>query len=122
MAVVAINGLGRIGRATLKVLMELDNIRIAAVNDVVPIDNLAYLLRYDSVYGRYPRPVSIDDNALVVDGQRIPVFSRRDPAGLPWNKLGVDLVFECTGVFRREAEIATHLKAGAKFVLLSAPA
>ena len=122
MAVVAINGLGRIGRATLKVLTEIDGIRVAAVNDVVSIDNLAYLMRYDSVYGRYPRPVSVDNNALVLDGQRIPVYSSRNPAELPWSELGVDLVFECTGVFRREPELAAHLTAGAKYVLLSAPA
>ncbi|MBV8179868.1 MAG: type I glyceraldehyde-3-phosphate dehydrogenase [Mycobacterium sp.] len=122
MAVVAINGLGRIGRATLKVLTGLDGIRVAAVNDVVPVDNLAYLLRYDSVYGRSPHPVSVDDNALVLDGQRIPVYSCRNPAELPWSELGVDLVFECTGVFRREPELAAHLSAGAKYVLLSAPA
>jgi glyceraldehyde 3-phosphate dehydrogenase len=122
MAVVAINGLGRIGRAVLKVLTELDGIRVAAVNDVVPIDNLAYLLRYDSVYGRYPRPVTVDGDALVIDGQRIPVYSYRNPAELPWSELGVDLVFECTGVFRREPELAAHLEAGAKYVLLSAPA
>ena len=122
MAVVAINGLGRIGRATLKVLTEIDDIRVAAVNDVVPVDDLAYLLRYDSVYGRYPRPVSVDNNALVLDGQRIPVYSIRNPAELPWSELGVDLVFECTGVFRREPELAAHLTAGAKYVLLSAPA
>jgi glyceraldehyde 3-phosphate dehydrogenase len=122
MAVVAINGLGRIGRATLKVLIELDGIRVAAVNDVVSVDNLAYLLRYDTVYGRYPRPVSVEDNALVVNGQRIPVYSCHNPAELPWSELGVDLVFECTGVFRREPELAAHLTAGAKYVLLSAPA
>jgi glyceraldehyde 3-phosphate dehydrogenase len=122
MAVVAINGLGRIGRAALKVLTEVDGIRVAAVNDVVPIDNLAYLLRYDSVYGRYPRPVIVDGDALVLEGQRIPVYSYRNPAELPWSELGVDLVFECTGVFRREPELAAHLEAGAKYVLLSAPA
>ncbi len=122
MAVVAINGLGRIGRAALKVLTELDGIRVAAVNDVVPIDDLAYLLRYDSVYGRLPRPLSVDDGALVLDGRRIPVYSCRNPAELPWAELGVDLVFECTGVFRREPELAAHLEAGAKYVLLSAPA
>lgn len=122
MAVVAINGLGRIGRATLKVLSELDGIRIAAINDLVAIDNLAYLLRYDSVYGRYPKPVSVDDNALVLDGQRIPVYSCRNPAELPWSELGVDLVFECTGMYRTESELAGHLTAGAKYVLLSAPA
>lgn len=122
MAVVAINGFGRIGRAALKVLTELDGIRVAAINDVVPVDSLAYLLRYDSVYGRYQRSVSLDGDALVLDGKRIPVYSRRDPAELPWSELGVDLVFECSGVFRRESELVGHLQAGAKFVLLSAPA
>jgi glyceraldehyde 3-phosphate dehydrogenase len=122
MAVVAINGLGRIGRATLKVLTEIDDIRVAAVNDVVSVDNLAYMLRYDSVYGRYPRPVFVDNDALVLDGQRIPVYSIRNPAELPWSELGVDLVFECTGVFRRQPELTAHLSAGAKYVLLSAPA
>ena len=75
MATVAINGLGRIGRATLKVLAGVDDVRIAAINDVVTVDNLAYLLRYDSVYGRYGREVAVDDNALVLDGHRIPVYA-----------------------------------------------
>jgi glyceraldehyde 3-phosphate dehydrogenase len=122
MATVAINGLGRIGRATLKVLVGLDGIRIAAINDVVAVDNLAYLLRYDSVYGRYGREVAVDDNALVLDGHRIPVYACASPAELPWRDLGVDLVFECTGVFREEAQLAAHLAAGARYVLLSAPA
>ena len=122
MAVVAINGLGRVGRAALKILTELDGIEVAAVNDLALLDNLAYLLRYDSVYGRYPRSVSVDDGALVLDGKRIPVYSRRNPAELPWSELGIDLVFECTGAFRRDSELAAHLEAGAKFVLLSAPA
>lgn len=121
-ATVAINGLGRIGRATLKVLAGLDGIQIAAVNDIAPIDTLAYLLRYDSVYGRYPYTVFVDDNALLIDGRRIPVYSCPDPAELPWRDLGVELVFECSGVFRREPELAAHLRAGARFVLLSAPA
>ncbi|MGH3960127.1 type I glyceraldehyde-3-phosphate dehydrogenase, partial [Mycobacterium sp.] len=106
----------------LKVLAGLDDIQIAAVNDVVPVDNLAYLLRYDSVYGRYPHAVSVDDNALIVNGRKIPVYSCPNPAGLPWRELGVELVFECSGVFRQEHELAAHLSAGAKFVLLSAPA
>lgn len=122
MATVAVNGLGRIGRATLKVLLTTEGVRVAAVNDLVPIDNLAYLLRYDSVYGRYPRPVSVDGDALVVDGHRIPVSARRTPAELPWRELGVDLVFECTGAFRHEPELTGHLTAGARFVILSAPA
>ena len=122
MATVAINGLGRIGRATLKVLAGLDGINIAAINDVVAVDNLAYLLRYDSVYGRYGREVAVDDNALVLDGHRIPVYACASPAELPWRDLGVDLVFECTGMFREESQLAGHLAAGARYVLLSAPA
>ncbi|EWM19176.1 type I glyceraldehyde-3-phosphate dehydrogenase [Kutzneria sp. 744] len=122
MTTAAINGLGRIGRATLKVLLDNDHLRITAVNDLVPVDNLAYLLRYDSVYGRYAKPVSVDGDTLVVDGQPIRVYARRDPGALPWAELGVELVFECTGVFRREADLAEHLAAGARFVVLAAPA
>jgi glyceraldehyde 3-phosphate dehydrogenase len=122
MTVVGINGLGRIGRATLKVLQEVDGIQIAAVNDLIPADNLAYLLRYDSVYGRYDKPVAVDGDSLVIAGQPIPVYSHRNPGDLPWAELGVDLVFECTGMFRDEADLAKHLTAGARFVLLSAPA
>jgi glyceraldehyde 3-phosphate dehydrogenase len=122
MPTVAINGLGRIGRATLKVLLDTDGVDLAAVNDVVPADNLAYLLRYDSVYGRYHRPVRVDGNNLVVGDRSIPVYSRRDPAELPWAELGVDLVFECTGALRDEQNLARHLTAGARFVIVSAPA
>jgi glyceraldehyde 3-phosphate dehydrogenase len=122
MKTVAINGLGRIGRAVLKVLRGIDGIQIAAVNDLIPADNLAYLLRYDSVYGRYDTSVAADGDSLIVGGQPIPVYARRDPNELPWGELGVDLVFECTGVFRDEPELAKHLGAGARFVLLSAPA
>jgi glyceraldehyde 3-phosphate dehydrogenase len=126
MATVAINGLGRIGRATLKVLRDLtdttDGLSIAAVNDLVAIDNLAYLLRYDSVYGRYARAVGLDGDALVVDGHRVPVYAKRTPADLPWRELNVDLVFECTDAFRTEPELAGHLAAGARFAILSAPA
>ncbi len=119
---VAINGLGRIGRAALKILRDVEGIEVAAVNDLVPADNLAYLLAHDSVYGRYPRPVGATGDALVVDGRTIPVYSRRDPAELPWAELGVDLVFECTGAFRHEEELKRHLTAGARRVVLSAPA
>ena len=102
----------------------LDGIRIAAINDLVPVHNLAYLLRYDSEYGRYGREVAVDDNALVLDGHRIPVYACASPAKLPWRDLGVDLVFECTwgSVFREEPQLAAHLAAGARYVLLSAPA
>jgi glyceraldehyde 3-phosphate dehydrogenase len=118
---VAINGLGRIGRATLKILLDGDGLDLVAVNDVADVVNLAYLLRYDSVYGRYPREVAAADGALLVDGTRIPAFAERDPAALPWRDLGVDLVFECTGVFTTREQAGRHLQAGASFVLLSAP-
>ncbi|RAG83342.1 type I glyceraldehyde-3-phosphate dehydrogenase [Streptacidiphilus pinicola] len=119
---VAINGLGRIGRAALKILWDVEGVEVAAVNDLIAADNLAYLLAHDSVYGRYPKNVSTADGALVIDGRSVPVHAVRDPAGLPWRELGIDLVLECTGVFRREGELQRHLQAGARFVILSAPA
>jgi glyceraldehyde 3-phosphate dehydrogenase len=122
MANVAINGLGRIGRAALKIFLDTDGLEVVAVNDLVPADNLAYLLRYDTVYGRYHRPVVIDGNALKVDGRSIPVFAEKDPAALPWSDLNIDLVLECTGVFRQEKDLKKHIDAGARFVILSAPA
>jgi len=118
---IAINGMGRIGRAALKILMDSKGVEIAAVNDVIDADNFAYLLRYDTVYGRYDRDVSVQDDALVVDGTRIPALSERDPASLPWGELGVDLVLECTGVFTTEEDLTKHIDAGASFVVLSAP-
>src|SRR5690606_23541892 len=118
---IAINGMGRIGRAALKILMDSEGVEIAAVNDVIDADNLAYLLRYDTVYGRYVRDVSVQDDALVVDGTRIPALSERDPAALPWGELGVDLVLECTGVFTTEEDLTKHIDAGSSFVVLSAP-
>lgn len=122
MASIAINGLGRVGRAALKIIEETDDAVVTAINDLVPPDNLAYLLRYDSVYGRYHKSVTAANDALIIDGRAVPVFSRRDPAELPWGDLGVDLVLECTGAFRREEDLKKHLAAGARMVILSAPA
>lgn len=121
MAKVAINGLGRIGRATLKILLEADGLDLVAVNDIASADNLAYLIKYDTVYGRYHREVSAGDGGLVVEGRRIPALSEPDPANLPWAELGVDLVFECTGVFTTADDLEAHIQAGASFVVLSAP-
>ena len=101
MPTVAINGLGRIGRAALKVLLEADALELVAINDIADVDNLAYLLGYDTVYGRYPHKVSAEDGTLIVDQHRIAAFAERDPAALPWHDLGVDLVLECTGAFTR---------------------
>src|SRR4051794_25172038 len=119
MARVAINGLGRIGRATLKVLLDADGLDLVAVNDIASADNLTYLVKFDTVYGRYHREVGADDGGLVVDGRRIPALAEPDPANLPWAELGVDLVFECTGVFKTAEDLEAHIEAGASFVILS---
>jgi len=121
MARVAINGMGRIGRAAFKVILEIPEFELVAVNDLMDLDNLAYLLKYDTVYGRYGKKVEVKGKALVVDGKEYPVYSERDPAQLPWGKLGVDAVFECTGVFTNNEGLQKHVQAGAKMVYLSAP-
>lgn len=119
---VAINGLGRIGRATLKTLLDGNDLELVAANDLVPIDNLAYLLRYDTVYGRWDRTVEVGDGALDIDGRTVRVLNEKDPARLPWRELGVDIVFECTGAFTSRAGLEKHLEAGAERAILSAPA
>ena len=121
MAKVAINGMGRIGRAALKVILDTPGLELAAVNDLMPLDNLVYLLKYDTVYGRYGKKVEIKDGALAVDGKSYPFFSQKDPAQLPWGKLGVEAVFECTGAFTRNEDLMKHIQAGAKYAFLSAP-
>jgi glyceraldehyde 3-phosphate dehydrogenase len=122
MAKVAINGFGRIGRATFKLVLEHPELELAALNDLVPVENLAYLLKYDTVYGRYEKDVTHKEEALLIDGKKYPVLKEKDPTQLPWKELGVDLVFECTGVFTRRDDLEKHIQAGAKRVLLSAPA
>jgi glyceraldehyde 3-phosphate dehydrogenase len=122
MSRVAINGLGRIGRAALKVLLEDDELELVAFNDVADLDNLVYLLRYDTVYGRYPAAIRRDGDQLVIGDRRIAALDEPDPRKLPWKELGVDLVLECSGRFRDKEEMAWHLEAGARFVILSAPA
>jgi glyceraldehyde 3-phosphate dehydrogenase len=119
---VAINGLGRIGRATLKIVLNNPAIHLTAVNDVLPAENLAYLLKFDTVYGRWSREVHAHAGRLIIDGTEYPVLSERDPAKLPWRDMGVDVVFECTGVFTVRDDLVKHIEAGARFVILSAPA
>lgn len=121
MAKVAINGMGRIGRAALKIIMDTPALELVAVNDLMSLDNLVYLLKYDTVYGRYKKPVAAQGGNLVVDGKEIKFFSERDPAKLPWGELGIDLVFECTGVFTTREGLDKHIQAGAQNVILSAP-
>lgn len=118
---VAINGLGRIGRAILKLVVDDPALELVAVNDLVEVENLVYLLRFDTVYGRYPKQVSIEGGDLLVAERRVRMLKSRDPSALPWKELGVDLVFECTGALRQLRDLEKHVQAGAKFVLLSAP-
>lgn len=122
MANVAINGMGRIGRATLKIVLETPGLELVAVNDLIPPDNIAYLLKYDSVYGRYTKEVQVDADSLIIGGNRYRVFKEKDPENLSWADFNVDIVFECTGVFTRKEDLEKHLRAGAKNVILSAPA
>jgi len=119
---VGINGLGRIGRATLKILQDTPELELAAINDLIPTDNLAYLLKYDTVYGRFPGTVEAGEGHLIINGKKVPVYSERDPAQIPWGENGVELVFESTGVFRTKEDVKKHLEAGARTVILSAPA
>ena len=121
MAKVAINGMGRIGRAALKIIMDQPELDLIAVNDLMPIDNLAYLLNYDTAYGRYKHRVEITGGTLQVAGKTIKYLSERDPANLPWKALGVEIVFECTGLFTQSEGLGKHLTAGAKYAVLSAP-
>ncbi len=120
----AINGFGRIGRNVLRSAKQAGrtDVDFVAVNDLTDAKTLAHLLRYDSVHGRYPGTVEVSDGGLVVDGDEIRVLSERDPAKLPWADLGVDIVIESTGIFRDRDGASKHLQAGAKKVIISAPA
>jgi len=119
MARVAINGMGRIGRALFKVLVDMPELEVVAVNDLTPSDNIAYLLKYDSVYGRYDKPVNSTDEAIVVNEKNYRFFQEKNPRDLPWKDLQVDLVFECSGVFTTRKDLEGHLQAGASHVILS---
>ncbi|MDA1330296.1 MAG: type I glyceraldehyde-3-phosphate dehydrogenase [Chloroflexi bacterium] len=121
MAKVAINGLGRIGRATLKVVLQTPDLELVAVNDIANPENIAYLIKYDTVYGRFGNDVTAKDGKLTIDGKSFDFLSERDPANLPWKKLNVDIVFESTGFFTEKEGASKHVEAGAKFVIISAP-
>jgi glyceraldehyde 3-phosphate dehydrogenase len=118
---IAINGFGRIGRAVLKLAIENPEVDIVAVNDLAPLDNLAYLLKYDTVYGVYKHSVEVKEGSLVVSGKQIKFLNEKDPAQLPWEELGIDLVIESTGVFKDREGASGHLDAGSKKVLITAP-
>ncbi|MGI6348089.1 MAG: type I glyceraldehyde-3-phosphate dehydrogenase [Patescibacteria group bacterium] len=120
---IAINGFGRIGRAVFKIILEkYPHYKIVAINDLTDTKTLAHLLKYDTVYGTYSASVSSDEKNIIVNRKKTPVLSEKDPSLLPWAKMKVDLVLECTGRFTKKEDLELHLKAGAKKVILSAPA
>ena len=119
---VAINGFGRIGRMVVRAANKNPNVDIVAINDLVPPDNLAYLLKYDSTHGIFDGEVRAEENGIMVDGKKVECMSERNPADLPWGKLNVDYVIESTGLFTTSEKAEEHLKAGAKKVVISAPA
>ena len=118
---IAINGFGRIGRNVFKIAFERDDIEIVAVNDLTANQTLAHLLKYDSIYGVYKYDVGYDDENIIVNGTKIKASAIKDPKELPWKELGVDVVIESTGVFRKREQVAWHLEAGAKKAILTVP-
>jgi glyceraldehyde 3-phosphate dehydrogenase len=119
---IAINGFGRIGRQAFKIALTNKNIKIVAINDLTSTQVLAHLLKYDTVYGRYDKEVTCDEKSIIVGGKKYPVLAEKDPSLLPWAKMNVDVVLECTGRFTDKEGAGMHLKAGAKKVVISAPA
>lgn len=119
---IAINGFGRIGRLVCRLASQREDINLVAINDLVPADNLAYLLKYDSTHGRFKGQVDVEENAIIVNGKKIHVFSEKDPQNLPWKDLHIDYVIESTGFFTTPEGAGKHLTAGAKRVIITAPA
>lgn len=121
MAKIGINGMGRIGRAAFKIILDTPGLDVVGVNDIASIDNIAYLLRYDTAYGRYHKSVEVGDGELIVDGTAYPYLSERDPANLPWDDLDAEVIIESTGFFTKIDDASKHLDAGADYVVISAP-
>ena len=119
---VAINGFGRIGRLATRLIHGSEDMEIVAINDLTDAKTLAHLLKYDSAQGRYDKDVEVVEGGFLIDGKKITVLSERDPKNLPWKELGVDVVIECTGFFTSEEKAGLHLEAGARKVIISAPA
>ena len=118
---IAINGFGRIGRLVFRIIAEMDELEVVAVNDLSTPEELAYLLKYDTNHGKYNKKITFDDQALYVNGRKVAVYSEMDPSNLPWKSLEIDVVLECTGKFTSYEGAMKHIEAGAKKVLISAP-
>ncbi len=119
---VAINGFGRIGRLALRQILKTDGIEVVAVNDLTPPDMLVHLFKYDTTQGRFQGEVELKDDGMVVNGKAVKMFANANPEELPWGELGIDVVLECTGFFTKKDKAELHIKAGAKKVVISAPA
>nr|MBL0700291.1 aldehyde dehydrogenase [Desulfobacterales bacterium] len=119
---IGINGFGRIGRVIFRAALKNSEVEVVAINDLTDSATMAYLLAYDSVHGKLDMEITAKDDSIEVDGKSIAVISEKDPANLPWNDHGVDIVAECTGLFRDRANASKHLTAGARKVIISAPA
>ena len=123
MVKVAINGFGRIGRLALRKMIEqTDKFEVVAINDLTNSKTLAHLFRYDSAQGRFNGEIVVEENDFIVNGQKINVYAEKDPANLPWGELGIDVVLECTGFFTDKEKAEAHIRAGARKVVISAPA
>lgn len=118
---IGINGFGRIGRLAFRIAAQRNDLEVVAVNDLLELDHLAYLLEYDSVHGKYPGTVEVKENSLFVDGKKIRVTSEKNPETLKWNEVGATLIIDCSGVFKDIDSASAHIKAGAEKVLISAP-
>ena len=118
---IGINGFGRIGRIAFRIAAQHKNVEVVAINDLLDVDHLAYLLEFDSVHGKYPGTVAVANGNLLVDGKTIRVTAERDPAQLKWSEVGADIIIDCTGIFKELDSASAHLKAGAKKVVISAP-
>ncbi|MDR9400977.1 MAG: type I glyceraldehyde-3-phosphate dehydrogenase [Psychroflexus sp.] len=118
---IGINGFGRIGRIAFRIAAESEHTEVVAINDLLDVDHLAYMLKYDSVHGRFSKDVSVENNNLVVDGKEIRVSAEKNPADLKWDEVGAEVILDCTGIFKDKKSASAHLDAGAKKVVISAP-
>jgi glyceraldehyde 3-phosphate dehydrogenase len=118
---IGINGLGRIGRLVMRLAIERNDVEIVAANDLMDVEQVAYLLKYDSVHGTFKGTIDVEGNDLIVNGKRIHISSEKDPSLIPWGTYGVDVVAECTGIFKNKEQNQAHIQAGAKKVVISSP-
>ena len=121
MTKIGLNGFGRIGRLAFRLAAQRKDIEIVAINDLLDVDHLAYLLEYDSVHGKYPGTINVADGNLVVDGKKIRVTAEKNPENLKWNEVQASIIIDCTGIFKEVETAKAHIKAGARKVVISAP-